>query len=115
MIVDYGLKLSHVGFILRPSISLGEVKMKNIITVPILVCSLALSACQSTEVSYFMEPAQDVRISSNNSEASGGGAGWLLLGVIVLGALAYSSSCRAAQWRPVIGGAGGVYYDAGTC
>ena len=86
--------------------------MKNIMTVPILVCSVALSACQSTEVSYFAQPTENMRISTQNVEDSGYSAGTILLGLILIGAVVAAASCRPGRW---LHGYNASIYDPGTC
>jgi len=94
--------------------------MKHKIKVGLLILSLAVSACERTNVEYFVQPTEGMRLSSLSSsgsqQSSGIGLGGLVLGVLVVGALVSATSpCRPAQYRPVIGGSGGLYWDGGTC
>ena len=89
--------------------------MKRILVVPMLTASLFLSACQSTKVSYFVEPMQDMRVSTRNAENTSSGGSGVLVGILLAVAavaLVQKSTCRPGAWQPAYGGA---YWDPGTC
>ena len=98
--------------------------MKKNMLVNALCISLAVSSCSSTKVSYFVEPFEGARIDLNDgdrfnlksNETQSSGSGWALLaGLVLIGLVAKSASCRPGQYRPVIGGYGGLYWDGGNC
>ena len=93
--------------------------VKNFTLINVLCASLAVSACSDTKVQYFVEPIEGVRMNlkSDETQASGSGLGFII-GLVAVGYLvsaAYKASCRPGQYRPVVGGYGGLYWDGGNC